>query len=300
MKRNSRTIKLIKLYQKHKRISGRCHFIPSCSNYAIEAYSKFNWFYASFLTGFRILRCTPFTKRRVDLVPLSREEKERNKVLAELKEKYDQVFIDTVLKQSRLYPNMNSYDYYILTLEYLFGYNHFKEVKMLIFEQIGIDYIRIGENIPTCYKEIDSVKINKYINIINTLNQYGFIKYGNPEYTSISKNYPHGYLVVPTENITLDIWARKLKEFCDSPNFIIGMENIPLDKLEFFKNIWNALVVDGQDILKKKAKILDNTKPIIVVGDNLSNPTIAYHLNCLVTFYSGKKIDINKYNFIIK
>jgi len=70
-------IGLIKFYQRGKSpaMSGSCRFIPSCSNYAVEAYTKHNFFYASWLTFWRILRCNPLSKRRVDPVPLTIAEK---------------------------------------------------------------------------------------------------------------------------------------------------------------------------------------------------------------------------------
>lgn len=71
-------IKMIRFYQKTKspHASGSCRFIPSCSNYAIDAYTKHNFFYASLLTFWRILRCNPLSKRRYDPVPLTRKEKQ--------------------------------------------------------------------------------------------------------------------------------------------------------------------------------------------------------------------------------
>lgn len=69
-------IKLIKLYQKGKQgRPPRCKYSPTCSNYALEAYQKFNFFYATLLTFWRILRCNPFSKGGYDPVPLSRKEK---------------------------------------------------------------------------------------------------------------------------------------------------------------------------------------------------------------------------------
>ena len=63
---NNYAIKLIKKYQESKDVtigSGRCKHYPSCSNYGIECYQKFNFIKATFLTTFRILRCNPFTKK---------------------------------------------------------------------------------------------------------------------------------------------------------------------------------------------------------------------------------------------
>jgi putative membrane protein insertion efficiency factor len=81
-------IKMIRFYQKAKlpATSGSCRFIPSCSNYAIDAYTKHNFFYASILTFWRILRCNPLSKRRYDPVPLTRKEKQILKKLEETKE----------------------------------------------------------------------------------------------------------------------------------------------------------------------------------------------------------------------
>lgn len=63
-------IKIIKLYQ---RIPGKfhdsCRFIPTCSNYAIIAYERFGFFKGSYLTIKRILKCNPFSKGGIDLVP---------------------------------------------------------------------------------------------------------------------------------------------------------------------------------------------------------------------------------------
>ena len=74
---NDSLIKLIKKYQDNKPAGtpARCVHYPSCSNYSIECYKKFNFFKASFLTVKRILFCTPLNKKFYDPVPLSKEEK---------------------------------------------------------------------------------------------------------------------------------------------------------------------------------------------------------------------------------
>ncbi len=61
----------IKIYQKY--ISPltlpKCKFIPTCSNYAIEALERFGFFKGTILTVWRILRCNPFSKGGYDPVP---------------------------------------------------------------------------------------------------------------------------------------------------------------------------------------------------------------------------------------
>lgn len=64
-------IRLIKFYQKY--ISGlkstRCPYIPTCSQYGLEAIEKYGAFKGSLLAAWRILRCNPFSKGGYDPVP---------------------------------------------------------------------------------------------------------------------------------------------------------------------------------------------------------------------------------------
>ena len=300
--RNKRTIKLIKLYQKHKRISGRCHFIPSCSNYAIGCYEKFNWFYASLLTGFRILRCTPFTKRKVDPVPLTKEEKKKLKTLNSLKEQFDSCFIDIVLMHTFKYPLMESIDYVILTLEYLFGYSiNCQPSTNEIFEQIGKNYVRCNshkpQNILINYNLLDN-----YLSILDILNTHSFINFQRPLFDldnlshspKYKEAYPTNYIVIKTTDLTLDDWITQIKKFITDQT-IIGIENISSDSLNYVKKALQAKVIDVKDFNHNL-----NDPIIIVTGNNLNKPEIAFHLNCLIKFYDkDEKFDINKYNIII-
>ena len=65
-------IGIIQFYRKH--ISGlkkvpTCKFIPTCSEYGIQAIEKYGAFKGSILTIWRILRCNPFSKGGYDPVP---------------------------------------------------------------------------------------------------------------------------------------------------------------------------------------------------------------------------------------
>lgn len=68
---NKFVINLINSYQKNKRADAvpRCKYYPSCSEYGKECFEKFNFFKASILTVWRILRCNPFSKGGYDPVP---------------------------------------------------------------------------------------------------------------------------------------------------------------------------------------------------------------------------------------
>ncbi len=65
-------ISIIKFYRKY--LSGlkmytHCRYIPTCSEYAIEAIEKYGALKGSFLACKRILRCNPFSKGGLDPVP---------------------------------------------------------------------------------------------------------------------------------------------------------------------------------------------------------------------------------------
>jgi putative membrane protein insertion efficiency factor len=64
-------IALVRLYQ--GAASGRvspCRFYPSCSNYAVEAFTVFGLWRGLSLTARRLVRCRPFGPHGVDLVPV--------------------------------------------------------------------------------------------------------------------------------------------------------------------------------------------------------------------------------------
>jgi uncharacterized protein len=68
-------IRLIQWYQ--RAFSGKqptCRFKPTCSNYAIDAYRYHNFFYASLLTIWRIIRCNPLVKGGYDPIPKFKKE----------------------------------------------------------------------------------------------------------------------------------------------------------------------------------------------------------------------------------
>ena len=64
-------IGLIKFYRKYLSPlkSTRCPYIPTCSQYGLEAIEKYGAIKGSLLTAWRILRCNPFSKGGYDPVP---------------------------------------------------------------------------------------------------------------------------------------------------------------------------------------------------------------------------------------
>ena len=57
-------LSIIKLYQKYSSAMQprRCIFMPTCSQYAVEAITKYGALKGGFLSIKRILRCNPFNK----------------------------------------------------------------------------------------------------------------------------------------------------------------------------------------------------------------------------------------------
>ena len=57
-------LSLIRFYQKHisPAFPGKCRFIPTCSQYALEAIEKYGALKGGWLTLRRLLRCHPFYK----------------------------------------------------------------------------------------------------------------------------------------------------------------------------------------------------------------------------------------------
>lgn len=66
---------IIKIYQKliSPLSRGKCRFIPTCSNYAIEAIDRHGIIYGLYLSAGRVLRCNPFNPGGYDPVPVKKE-----------------------------------------------------------------------------------------------------------------------------------------------------------------------------------------------------------------------------------
>ena len=87
---------LIRLYQRF--ISpikpNCCRYTPTCSSYAIEAFTKRGFFVGTYLTVWRILRCNPYSAGGYDPVP------EKHKKIPKYQKDKEEV-------QSKQYDNNN-------------------------------------------------------------------------------------------------------------------------------------------------------------------------------------------------
>lgn len=59
---------LIRVYQKmiSPLLGANCRYIPTCSQYAIEAFTKYGFFRGFYLSIKRLLRCHPWAKGGYD------------------------------------------------------------------------------------------------------------------------------------------------------------------------------------------------------------------------------------------
>ena len=75
---------LIRFYRKNispRKRHAMCKFIPTCSQYAIEAIENYGAFKGGFMAVWRILRCNPFSKGGYDPVPEKEPRKLKNRKL---------------------------------------------------------------------------------------------------------------------------------------------------------------------------------------------------------------------------
>ncbi|MDY0063842.1 MAG: membrane protein insertion efficiency factor YidD [Bacilli bacterium] len=76
---NKLIIRLLRFYQQRFPHQARCRYHPTCSQYALESFQKFNFFKAAGLSIYRIIRCNPLSKGGYDPVPLTKKEKQAKK-----------------------------------------------------------------------------------------------------------------------------------------------------------------------------------------------------------------------------
>lgn len=62
-------IKFYRTYLSGVKAAPTCKYIPTCSEYGIEAIEKYGALKGGVLTVWRILRCNPFSKGGYDPVP---------------------------------------------------------------------------------------------------------------------------------------------------------------------------------------------------------------------------------------
>lgn len=280
--KNEFAVKLIKSYQKNKSVIGvgHCKFYPTCSNYAIETYKKFNFFYASILVGIRILRCNALAKRRYYPVKLTKEEKKRNHYLNELKLKFNDDFIDYI--QSVAKENISSEDLYkyIYDYYYLPTHSHFT-------------------NIP----QTDSVYASRFIITKKPINVINKVKNKLPfsEYLKVTDELFQKQIIDKTYQDTI------LKETDD---FIVSIDSISINELLSHLNLNEGIILinnypnkidylDFEEIefkenkVKNFKKLIENKKKVIVKTKDINIMAYLEFVDYSINIYQN----INKINY---
>ena len=54
-----------------------CRFVPTCSQYSIEAFNEWGFLGGAYLTLMRILRCHPFCRGGFDPVPINKRKRKK-------------------------------------------------------------------------------------------------------------------------------------------------------------------------------------------------------------------------------
>ncbi|NLV48381.1 MAG: membrane protein insertion efficiency factor YidD [Clostridiaceae bacterium] len=64
-------VRMIRGYQRHvsPRLGAQCKYLPTCSQYAIEAIERYGSLKGGLMAVWRILRCNPFSRGGYDPVP---------------------------------------------------------------------------------------------------------------------------------------------------------------------------------------------------------------------------------------
>ncbi|MBQ2891420.1 MAG: membrane protein insertion efficiency factor YidD [Bacilli bacterium] len=199
--KNELVVKLIRAYQKNKGIIGigHCKFYPTCSNYALETYKKFNFFYASILVGIRLLRCNAFAKRRYYPVKLTKKEKQIKNYLNSLKDYLNDDFIDYLqsfndidITPEDLY--LAIYDYYYLPTNVHFNINY--PTNMVYTNR----FIVTDKPINIVNKPKNLRPFEEYLKIVDELYALNLIK-TRPKETSLDTTYDY---LIPIDSISIN------------------------------------------------------------------------------------------------
>ena len=294
--KNKLAIKLIKKYQESKDLFGRghCHFYPSCSNYAIECYQKFNFFYASLLTLFRIIRCTPFSKRKYDPVPLSKKEKQQKRIIDLFCNKYSKPFYLNLLKAK------DAKELEALVDEYIYpnivNANTLTSTSDSYFKMLSSKFVLVGgatNNTPELSIFSQENKKDLVCDIKN-LSENDILKLAD----LAVYNFKDGY----NEELEHSYYVKKISDFSYEELFskylllpkkglIAACENVPTEFINFIKN-QNIKVYNVETKLKEKdlMNIPHNELTLVIIPHkDFLNLTSFYSFDLIINFYEEEK-----------
>jgi putative membrane protein insertion efficiency factor len=268
--KNQVAVKLIKSYQKNKQIIGvgHCKFYPTCSQYALETYQKFNFFYASILVGIRILCCNPLARRRPYPVKLTKKEKADISFINLLKQNFDNDFIEYVLNINKL-PNLTANSFYNYIYDYYYlPSNPTSPVTINDDLVFGTRYIVSNKKERKAIEIKNDKTFQEYLSYVDQLYEHGLLNV-KPLKGTITNNTLN---LIPIDSLSLeDI----LKDQQDLNIIVVNNYNgdISLDGFETL-NLTNN---------KEFMKVIKNKQKLIVKTNNFEVfkylPSIDYSIN---------------------
>ncbi len=252
--KNQLAIKLIKSYQKNKQIIGvgHCKFYPTCSEYALKTYEKFNFFYATLLVGIRILRCNPLSRRRPYPVKLTKKEKANIKYIETLKKDFDNDFIEYVLGINEL-DNLTEETFYNYLYDYYYLPPHPTSLvdtkEDLVF---GSRYLISKNKHPKSFNETHTKTFKEYLKYVDLLYSHGLLKVKPKE----NNGQNNSLNLIPIDSLTIE---EILLDQSDKNKIIVNNYNKDLAILgyEVIELVNNK---DFLNIIKDKNKVIVKTK----------------------------------------
>lgn len=256
-------IKIIRIYQKIPgKFHQQCRHIPTCSNYAIEAISRFGCLKGCFLALKRIFKCNPWGSSGIDLVPEKKGKKKMKKVIG--------LFSICLLLTSGCFKKDNLEDITIYTSVY------------------PIEYIvntLYGKNSTVFSIYPDGVDVNQYELTNKQIKDYSkadmFIFNGlsnEKDYVSSMFNYNKDLMIIDTSS-TIE-YSNHIEElWIDPSNFLMMALNIKNGLTEYISNQYlkneiesnyEKLKIEISNIDAKIKLMNENSSKKVLVVDNSS------------------------------
>ena len=282
--RNSLAIKLIEKYQQNKSLigSGHCRFYPTCSNYAKEAYQKFNFFYASLLTTIRLLRCNPLARRRYYPVPLTKKEKQDILYLNNIDKYLNNDFTEYIMSLEKnedinnLYPYL--YDYYYLPKK-----AHFKSLSPSVYASRFI----LSEKLIDVKNQNDfKINFDELLKIVKELKNNGYISKDIKNEESIESNnylYHINDLNIPDilNLMNINEGLVIINNYDEEINYLdfkeLDLKESDLKNIYKYKEKYPKLIIKTK--IKDIVKYLSIADFTINLYDTIDDINYLYHIN---------------------
>lgn len=258
---NKLCIKLILWYQK-KTVNSkkRCKYYPSCSNYGLECYKRFNFFKASWLTFYRLIRCNPWSKGGYDPVPEKKSKLIKisdTSYILEYRENTDRPNLAYIYKENGSYiiDVGNSKKH----VKYFF--KQLKKNNLPMPKYSIITHHHWDHTFGIKYTNTHSISLTETNNKLNNLNH--LIKEKGIKYIIDEKIIPP----FSKDHLLLE-YKHKLKSIDISSVNTTFDESIELDDLLLFKFPSNHT--------DENLVVLDKKDKIIYLGDSLCGNIVGY------------------------